>query len=371
MSRHALGWMLACLAVPLALTGCGDAASQEETAGAGAPAAEVQRPIPVSVAVVATGESRAQVKAWGTVHPARAAELNSEISGRVARRRVSLGETVARGQVLLEIDPDLHLARVREAKSRTESTRLSAEKAGKDRDRIRAMFDQGIASDAELEAAETRAAEAVAAHAGAQAALAQANKDLAAARVRAPFAGTVGRRPPDPGTTVTPGTPLVSVVDLHRVRVDALISEQDLPAVRTGSAVNVRVEGAPGGVFPGEVTAVGPTADAATRQFPVEIMVTNPEGFPLKGGMVAEVQVIHRRYEDVPLVPVDAVREDDAGVYVFTVRHGLAHKTLLTPGPREGLMMAALAGLAAGDSVVVLGQDRLADNVRVRVEEAR
>jgi multidrug efflux pump subunit AcrA (membrane-fusion protein) len=87
--------------------------------------------------------------------------------------------------------------------------------------------------------------------------------------------------------------------------------------------------------------------------------------------MVARVEIEFKTYENVPLLPVDALVEDDEGFAFFTVEDGFAHRRRLTPGPRQGQHIGVLGGAAAGDSVVVLGQVRLAEGSAVRVEEVR
>jgi multidrug efflux pump subunit AcrA (membrane-fusion protein) len=118
------------------------------------------------------------------------------------------------------------------------------------------------------------------------------------------------------------------------------------------------------------VTAVGPQAEAASRQYPVEITVPNSE-LALKGGMVARVEIVYGVYEDVPLLPVDALIEDEGAFFYFVVDAGTAHRRRAVLGPRAGQSAALLEGGAPGDSVVVLGQARLIQDARVSVEEVR
>jgi membrane fusion protein (multidrug efflux system) len=117
--------------------------------------------------------------------------------------------------------------------------------------------------------------------------------------------------------------------------------------------------------------AIGPQTDPATRQFPVEIEVVNPDGRPLKGGMVARVEIVYESFEGIPLVPVDALIEDAEGYTVYTVKDGVARRRRLVPGPRQGSWIGAREGVDVGDSVVVLGQTRLTDGSAVRVEGSR
>jgi RND family efflux transporter MFP subunit len=362
-----LSFLLVLTTAPL-VGGCQRGSPPEEAAADPQPE---DRPVPVAVAVLASGPSRAAVRAWGTVRPRREATILAEVAGRITNVEVELGEEVARGRLLLEIDPDLHEARAAEAEAAVRSAQAARDRAVRELERRQALFDKGTVSDSELELARSQAAQAEATLAAARAAVEQAAKNLSIARLKATFAGYVASRPPDEGSTVNLGTPLITLVDIDRVRVDALVSEQDLPRIQVGSEVAVTAEAAPGRVFPGRVVALGPQADRATRQFPVEVEVQNPSGLPLKGGMVARVEIVYESHDDIPLLPVDAFLEDDRGDYFYLVRNGTAVRRDFERGPREGQWIGVLDGAGAGDTVVVIGQDRLGDGTLVQIEEVR
>jgi membrane fusion protein (multidrug efflux system) len=360
--------ILLCLSTAAVVAGCQRGAPPEEAAADPQPE---NRPVPVAVAVLTSGPSRAAVRAWGTVRPLQEAVILAEVAGRVTNVEVGLGEEVRRGQLLLEIDPDLHMARTAEAEAAVQSAQAARDRAVRERERRETLFERGTVSDSELELARTQAAQAEATLSAARATVEQAKKNLSTARLMAPFEGYVASRPPDRGSTVNLGTPLITLVDIDLLRVDALVSEQDLPQVHVGSEVTVTAEAAPGRIFPGMVVAVGPQADRTTRQFPVEVEVENPPDLPLKGGVVARVEIIYESHENIPLLPVDAYLEDGEGAYFFAVRNGVATRRNFDAGPREGQWIGVLAGAAEGDTVVVVGQDRLVDGAPARVEEVR
>jgi RND family efflux transporter MFP subunit len=369
--------LLTAAAAGLAVAGCArdetssspDAAEARASAEAETP--EERDPIPVAVHVLGAGRAEGAVRAWGTIRPRREAQILAELGGRVTSVQVTLGDAVRRDRVLLEIDPDLYVARVEEAESRLASATLAEAKARKDLERKEALFEKRTVSDSEIEAARTAAAEAEALRAAARASLEQARKSLSSARIRAPFDGHVASRPPDVGSSVSIGTPLVTVVDVDRLRVEALLSEKDLARVELGDEVTLSVDAVPGRVFPGRMAAIGPQTDPQTKQFPVEIEVENPAGHPLRGGMVARVGIVYEAHENVPLLPVDALVEAEDGLTFFVVQGGVARRRQLEAGPRQGQRIAVLEGAAPGDTVVVLGQLRLTEGSPVQIEETR
>jgi RND family efflux transporter MFP subunit len=358
------------LATGLVLGGCGKK-PESGTTDAEAQLTEKVRAIAVAVSVLESGRIEASVRAWGTVHPYREAEMLSELSGRIASVQIALGDAVERGAILLEIDPSLYQARAQEAESKLESARIGMERSANDLKRMEALFEKGTVSDSELEGARTTGAEAEAGYATAKASLEEARKNLAGARLRAPFGGHVASRPPDLGSTVNIGTPLLTLVDIDRIRVETLVSEQDIPRVKIGGEATLTVAGAPGQVFEGEVTAIGPQTEAETRQFPVEIEVVNPAAHPLKGGMVAKVEIVYEAFEELPLLPVDALVDSEGGYVFYVVQNGVAEMRRFTAGPRQDQVIGVLDGAAVGDTVVVLGHARLSDGSPVSVEEIR
>jgi multidrug efflux pump subunit AcrA (membrane-fusion protein) len=86
--------------------------------------------------------------------------------------------------------------------------------------------------------------------------------------------------------------------------------------------------------------------------------------------MVARVEIVWRTLEDVPLLPIDALVEHEGEMGYFVVSGGVARWREPALGPRNGELVAVESGAGPGDSVVVLGQTRLTDGSRIRVETA-
>jgi len=326
--------------------------------------------VPVSVHVLETGTVEDVVRAWATIRPQQEATLLAGVSGRVSAVHVLLGQQVRKGDILLEIEPEVHAAELTEAETNLESAKIALAKAEKDLERAGGMHEAGTLSDSEYEGFKSNEVAARATVARMDAELARARRTVRDSRLAAPFDGRIAIRPPDAGTTVTLGEILTRVVDISTVGVIAGLSGQDLAHVAPGVHARVIVESLPDRVFDGEVVAVGPQADADSRQFPVEIEVKNPPDLPLKAGMVAQVEVVVKTYPDVPLLPVDALVDADGGDGFYVVTGGAAAWRVAELGPRQGQFAALLSGGAPGDSVVVLGQTRLAPGAAVAIEDA-
>jgi len=169
-----------------------------------------------------------------------------------------------------------------------------------------AMLKEGTRKDElEVARADTRLAEGRVAET--EAALAKANRDLDLYSVRAPFDGHVVRRWLDPGATVQPGQPVISVFDPATLRVDANIEEKDLADVAVGDTVDIRVDAYPHLRLHGRVIDILRAANSqfslvpaegvsgtfikVTQRVPLRIAVSSPPGLLLGPGLSAEVRI--------------------------------------------------------------------------------
>jgi membrane fusion protein (multidrug efflux system) len=229
--------------------------------------------------------------------------VSAEVAGRVQQILIDEHQRVEEGQVLAVLDPTnyaLELSRADAslalAKSRVVQAEASSASADADRKaaavelsraelelgRVRSLRERGSASQSELDTAQAaydaararvRALElrVEAEHAlvndDAQVRLARAERDLAArnlerTRVRAPFAGVVGRRNVEPGAVVSPGQPLLALVSESDGWVMANFKETQLDRIRIGAPVDVTIDAFPGRVWRGRVDSFSPATGA-------------------------------------------------------------------------------------------------------------
>lgn len=184
------------------------------------------------------------------------------------------------------------------------------------------------------------------------------------APVESPLAGIVGRIYVDKGTTVTPETAVALVVDIDLVKIELDIPEKYLPKVSLGQTAQTNVDAYPDKVFTGKVTKISPVVDLDTRTAPIEIIIPNKEYF-LKPGMFARVKLVIEEHKDVPVILKEAILGD----YVYVVTADVAKKRNIKRGMQKGADVEVTEGLKAGELVVIMGQQRLQDGVKVLVEE--
>ncbi len=127
-----------------------------------------------------------------------------------------------------------------------------------------------VAAQAQLAVIATQTRQAQAALAGAAADLAAARLNLGYAQIRAPFDGVIGDRSAHVGAYATAGDPLVSLVPLHGLWVDANFKEDQLAAIRPGERVTIRADIDPGRAIAGHVASIAPASGAVFSILPAE-----------------------------------------------------------------------------------------------------
>jgi cobalt-zinc-cadmium efflux system membrane fusion protein len=301
-------------------------------------------------------------------------------SGRVARLIARVGDKVKRGDFLMEIDsPDvlppqndfiaastalaraqsqLDLARTTETRAKS----LFEGKAGPLKDleaaqsQLLAAENTARAADVALEAARARLR--ILGRSEAEIAALQSRGAVSRSyMVVAPIDGTVIARKVGPGQFVRSDAsePLFTIADLSRMWIKAQVPETDIPFVRIGQDVEVRVAALPGKTFTARVTAIGAASDSTTRRIVVRSEVPNPDGV-LKSEMFANVRIVSNGGQVTASVPPTAViREGDhAAVWVEAARVVLPGRDVKL-GMETGSRQQILEGLKPGERVVSRG----------------
>lgn len=231
---------------------------------------------PVSVAVTASeAEPVTRVfSAEGQALPDRDTALRAEASGTIAEVLVRRGENV---------EADVVVARIDSVRLQSELARAEAEFAEAERDLANAerLVSQGVMSTDEREQSRL-------ARVGAEAQLAAAREALDDSRIRTPFAGRIESFDLDPGEFVQAGAEVGRLVDNQPLLVSIAVPQQALTRIANGQEASVAF--ITGEERQGTVTFVGTAASAATRTFPAEIEVDNPDG-RIPAGISAEVAI--------------------------------------------------------------------------------
>jgi RND family efflux transporter MFP subunit len=234
-------------------------------------------------------------------------------------------------------------------------------------------FDEATARLATATARAT-AAQASVEQAAAQVAALRAGGDVAAITesytlIRAPFDGEVTERLTDPGNLASPGQPLLRIDRTGGRRVDVAVDEARAGYVRPGDRVAVFLEhsGRAGAALAGTVIEVGRAIAADARAFTIKVAL--PPGTVPRTGTFARV-----RFDGAPrralVVPASAVRVQGQLTSVFVVSQGVARIRLVQTATTDDSGTEILAGLDAGESVVVDPPANLTDGRAVTIATA-
>ncbi|MBW2085394.1 MAG: efflux RND transporter periplasmic adaptor subunit, partial [Deltaproteobacteria bacterium] len=186
-------------------------------------------------------------------------------------------------------------------------------------------------------------------------------------RLTAPFPSLVAMRRIEVGQMIGIGVPLMTLVDLSRVRVKVHLAERDYVHLDREDPVQVKIEAYPDRMFKGRVDRISITADPATNTFGVEILVENPD-LTLKAGLSARVYLTTQVLNGVILIPQSAVLYREKGAELFVLDSDQkAQKRRVKLGLTRGDLVQVVEGLTVGDKLVVKGQNYLKSGSRVTV----
>jgi RND family efflux transporter MFP subunit len=285
--------------------------------------------------------------------------------GRLEEIRVREGDRVRKGDVLARLeDADLRAA-VEQSRAAVRMAEANLENAEAQHGRMANLQKRGSATEKSLE-------DAVAAFRVAEAGLEQARANLLAAEValsyselQAPMGGWVVRKLVETGDMITPGTPLLVIEDLSRVKVTFHVPETDVVGLKEGSPAEVSVD-VLGQVYDAAVDRVVPSGDPASRTFRVQLILDNTDGI-LRSGMFARARFL-RGERQALAIPMDAVVRRGGLDGVFVVEEDLrARLRWLKLGRAEGELVEVLSGLEVGHRLVIRPPAGLADGVAVEV----
>lgn len=352
------------LGVAVLATACGGGEAPP-VAVDNAPAVVQLAPENVATAVIADLTSGPFVS--GQLTPSREATVRAQTGGSLVSLTVDRGRTVSAGQVIGRIAArDLDDART-SAQAAVKAAENALTVARSEAARTEALVKGGALAARDLEQARNMVAGAEAQLAAAKAREKSSAQALDDTNVRAPISGIVSNRPANAGDIVSPGTPLVTIIDPSSMRLEAAVSSDQIALVKPGAKVQFRVRGLSSDVFTGTIDRLSPSADPVTRQ--VTIFVTLPNiGGKLIAGLFAEGRVDAQTRRGV-IVPLGAVDESGPTALVTRIRDGKAERVPVTLGLRqsEAELVEVLSGIAEGD-VVILGAARtLAPGTPVRV----
>jgi RND family efflux transporter MFP subunit len=355
-----------------------------------------QTPVVEVAPVRAATESRvALLNASGYVTPRRRATVSAKITARVEQVLTDEGMHVQEGQILARLDSSDAEKRMTSAKADREATsaqladlRVNLANAERQLVRTKALREGGVTSQEALDRDQT-AADSLRARIAltqeqvraADARIQMVQQDLDNCIVRSPFTGIVVSKDAQRGEMVSPisagggftRTGIATVVDMTSLEVEVDVAESYIARVKTAQPVTAILDAYPDWQIPSKVRTVIPTADRqkATVKVRISFDHLDPRILPDMGVKVTFLgdEPAKREQNGTVLVPAEAVRDEQGKKIVFRFNNGRVERRAVGLGGVRGSDQEIVAGLSAGDRVVVKGFDGLRDGAAAAVKE--
>ncbi len=327
---------------------------------------------PVGGAEVVRDTLWIRVRAAGQAEAFRRTTLSAQVEGLVTGIPVRENSETAQGRALLQVDSTEYALSVAQARADL----LAAETDY----RQQVLFDDEI-EDLAIRRERDRIARSRSGVDQAEIRLRQAELQLARTRVVAPFGGRIANLEVVEGQYVTPGTELMTVVDLDPIKVEVQVLEAELGLLSEQRRAEVTFAAFPGERFLGAIETINPVVDPQSRTGRVTVLLPNRDG-RIRPGMYAEISLDAEALPDRILVPRSAILERGTGQrrtmlfvheegpagalakwrYVNPGRENDTHVEILSEGPEQGMV-------EAGEIVLIDGHHYLAHDTPIRLVE--
>jgi membrane fusion protein (multidrug efflux system) len=294
----------------------------------------------------------------GSLAPLAQATVKSKVSGVVLATTVREGMNVAAGQVIARLDDADARARVAQQAALLKEASARLAMANKNEANSQALLKQNYISQNSFDTTRNSVELAQAAVDAARAQLDLARIALNDTVIRAPLAGVVSKRYVQAGEKLSPDSPVMAIVDLQHLTLDAQVPASDIPRVQVGQDVRFKVDGFDGRAFSGKVARINPATEPGSRSMLVYISVDNT-GQLLRAGMFAKGEITTQKSNPRPIVPLAALRKDGARDVVYRVEGGKVVAQPVELGMRnldEG-MAEVTGGVEAGAVLLAVPLD--------------
>lgn len=302
------------------------------------------------------------VTATGEVMPLLSSIVKSEISGRIERVLVEEGETVVRGQTLLELDPTSLQTRVNEAERSLEAEQLRLDKSKRNYERLKELYDKEFVGEQDYLDAQTDYNLAKLNLEIAQSRLEDAQEDLSKTVILAPHDGVLTLVDVVEGevisgaTSVSNGTEIMTIAQLRELFMEANINEVDVERIRVGQAARLSFDAIPDYEIEGKIGEIALSArrDGDVRVFPIEV-IFSAEDNRVRPGISATVDIPINSVEDAVSVLLSGVffDEDDNSTLVYVKENESWKPREVSVGINNLQFAEIKSGLEVGDVVAL------------------
>ncbi len=341
-----------------------------------------RRAVSVEVTPVSRGVIADEIKTYGTIQASDIVAVSPQVSNRVTRIFVDIGDTVRTGQVLAKIYDATFRDLVVRDQAQVRQSRLAFSRDSSTYMRQKSLFEKKLISEADYQAALTQYESARSGLQASVASLTQNEESLANSEIRSPVYGVVVRRNIAVGVVAGGGTSAFEIANLSGLESRLFIPVRDWERVRVGQDVAFRLSGDSREAARGVVSRISPQVDPVTGLGEVIVSLTE-RGSGIYQGALTEATLRLSTRNEVVVIPRTAMIENVQTVIepesntirlnrtysAFVVTDSTAVRRQLTLGIQMGDRIEILAGLQDGDMLVTTGMNQLDDNTPVRIAQ--
>lgn len=311
----------------------------------------------VTTIPVQTKTFRHFVEVRGSVASRKNVTLSSEVPGRVQTIQVKEGQTVSKGQVLLILDAETTRNNIKELETALELATTRFERQSN-------LWEKNIGTEIQyLEAKNQKES--------LERSLATMRSQLAQSVLRAPFSGNIDRVMARVGEMAQPGVPLVRIVSLTDMYVEADLSESLLGKFHEGDSVEVRFPSLNKSIQT-TISSIGQVISPNNRTFTIEVQLPENDDL-LKPNLLAVVRISDFEAKDAVVVPTNLIQTDNSGDFIYIAKQGEevmeAEKVRVERGLTYENETMIASGLQGGEKLIKEGFREVAEGVAVREAE--
>ncbi|MCP5173688.1 MAG: efflux RND transporter periplasmic adaptor subunit [Moraxellaceae bacterium] len=353
----------------LLLSACGKdetAAQKASPVTTATPSLELTK---TDIATAVTQSLQKSVSFTGQLQALNYTTVQSQVNASVAQVLVREGESVKKGQVLVQLATQDLQARVKQAEAALASAKAEAVLANAVKERNEQLYKDHYISDIDYKRGIAEA-QARSENVKAQASLLSiAQKALTDALIVAPMSGVVAKRYVQAGQVVAMNNPVLDVVDLSQLELVASIAPEHLSALQLGQSLQFKVQGF-AQAFMAKVSRINPVADAATRAVTFYGTVSNPQAL-LKAGLFVQGDLALGEAAQGVVIPKTALRQEQQQWFVWVVENKKLVKRNITidiVDDKTGQVLVS-QGVVAGDTIVLAQLNAQAANMPINMVE--
>ncbi|WP_286729896.1 efflux RND transporter periplasmic adaptor subunit [Acinetobacter sp. UBA1297] len=284
--------------------------------------------IPQDLIPVKSGTLFNRTAFTGTIKAVNQSSIQAQITATATQVNASVGQSVHKGQVLVQLNNQDNAARLAQAQANLASTRAQAEQSRLMVERKRRLFNQGFISKVEYEEAQVD-------YRGQQENVRaqQANVDIAQKAdrdgiLRSPISGVITARQVEPGQTVSAGQTLFEIVDPSQLEIQASLPADQQQALKVGQKIEYQIQGN-SAQLTATLSRISPIANQVSRQ--IEFFARPNEAIQsLSIGAFVEGYIISSDQLQGQLIPLDVIQSIDQSPYVWAIRNNRITKVPLT-----------------------------------------